>query len=175
VLDALAPVHRAARNLYQVLLEARKMVPQDRELIDFRDRAYEIERTAELLHEETRHSLSFIMARRAEQQAASSHRMAVSAHRLNVLAAFFFPIATLSAIFGVNLLHGWEAAAAPWPFLAMLAAGLMLGFILTSFVTHELPGPARQPPGRHTAEGSDPRTQHRREGAADAGQRLPRR
>ena len=61
-----------------------------------------------LLYNEARNSLDFSIARRGEEQARSSHRMAVSAHRLNLLAAFFFPIATLTALFGVNLRHGLE-------------------------------------------------------------------
>ncbi|MHC4179575.1 MAG: CorA family divalent cation transporter [Planctomycetota bacterium] len=163
VLEPLAPVHRSARHLYQTLQEARKMVSQDRDLINFRDRAYEIERTAELLQRETQNSLDFIMARRAEEQAANSNRMARSAHRLNVLAAFFFPIATLSTIFGVNLLHGWEETMAPIPFLAMLTFGLALGFILKSFVTEHSPKPVEQRVPTDAPRAASPRTADRME------------
>ena len=79
------------------------MCPDDRDLISFRDRAYEIERTAELLQTETKNAFDLLMARRADEQAESSRRMAVSTHRLNLLAAFFFPVAALSGILGVNL------------------------------------------------------------------------
>ncbi len=135
VLNALAPVHRSARHLHQTLQEARKACPADRHLIICRDRAYEIERAAELLYNEAKNSLDFAMAQRAEEQAANSHRMAVSAHRLNILAAFFFPVATLSAIFGVNLEHGLEHVQWPVPFLAVLAMGLLFGVVLKSFLT----------------------------------------
>lgn len=174
VLEPLAPVHRAARHLYQTLQEARKMVPQDRDLINFRDRAYEIERTAELLYQETRNSLDFTMARRAEEQAESSGRMARSAHRLNLLAAFFFPIATLSAIFGVNLAHGWEEAAAPLPFLAMLAFGLALGFVLKSFVTEDAIKPVRKRVSVDRPQSAEPRRPYRKDAApSDSGRRFP--
>lgn len=135
VLTALAPVHRTARHMHQTLQDARKMCPADRRLIVSRDRAYEIERAADLLYSETKNSLDFAVAQRAEEQAAHSHRMSISAHRLNLLAAFFFPIATLSALFGVNLAHGWEQQSAPWPFLGVLCLGLMLGIVLKTFVT----------------------------------------
>jgi hypothetical protein len=135
VLDALAPIHRATRHMHQTLQEARKMVPDDRDLLIFRDRAYEIERSVELLYNEARNSLDFAVAQRAEAHAQSSYRMAVSAHRLNLLAAFFFPIATLTALFGVNMRHGLETAHPPIPFLAVLGLGLVLGGLLTSFVT----------------------------------------
>ena len=135
VLDRLAPLNRAARNLYQVLQDARQLCPEDRQIIDFRDRAYAIERTAELLYNETKNSLDFLIARQAEDQARASHRMAVSAHRLNVLAAFFFPLATLSAVFGVSLRHGLETYAPPLPFLVFLGLGLTTGILLTLFVT----------------------------------------
>lgn len=143
VLEALGPVHRSVRHLHQTLQEARKAVPKARDLIDFRDRAYEIERTAELLYSETHNGLNFTMARQSEQQAKNSRRMAVSAYRLNLLAAFFFPLATLAALFGVNLEHGFENAAAPLPFLGVVVFGLILGFVLQSFVTQDSYGPSQ--------------------------------
>ena len=135
IIEKLSPVERAARNLHRVLQEARQQCPEFRELINLRDRAYEIERTAELLLSEVKSALDVASAKRAEELSASSHRMSVSAHRLNMLAAFFFPIATLTAIFGSNLRHGWEETAPPIPLLVVLTVGLALGGILTVFVT----------------------------------------
>jgi hypothetical protein len=135
VLNGLSPVLRAARHLHQVLQEARQSCPEDRNIINYRDRAYDIERTTELLYNGTRNSLDYAVARRAEDQARSSHAMAVSAHRLNLLVAFFFPIATLAAIFGTNLEHGLEKFSPPLPFVAMMAVGFVLGFGLRAFVT----------------------------------------
>jgi len=136
VLAALGPLHRAARHLHQTLQEAREMCPEDRHLIVFRDRAYAIERAAELLYQEVKNSLDLAVAKRAEEQAANGYRMATSDHRLNLLAAFFFPFATLSALFGVHLDHGLEHVSAPLPFLGVLCVGLVLGFLLKSFVSH---------------------------------------
>ena len=135
VISALGPLHRAARNLHKVLQEARDAAPDDRELINQRDRAYELERNTELLHTDAKNGLDFAVARQAEAQAASSHRMAVSAHRLNLLAAFFFPLATIAAVLGANVKHGWEDLPAPLPFFVMLAIGLASGLMLTLFVT----------------------------------------
>jgi hypothetical protein len=135
VMDRLAPISRAARHLHQVLQEARKMVPEARELINFRDRSYEIERNTELLHTDTKNALDFLMARQAEEQAQAAHHMAVSAHRLNLLVAFFFPLATLSGVLGVNLLHGMEHVPPPLPFLAFLCTGLLAGVALAAFVS----------------------------------------
>lgn len=137
VLERVAPIYRAARNLHAVLQDARKSCPEIRELINLRDRAYDTEREAELLYQGTKNSLDFAVAKRAEEQAASSHRMAVAAHRLNVLVAFFFPIATLTAIFGVNLRTGLEEVAPPFLFLAVIALGLVFGGVLTAFVTRK--------------------------------------
>ncbi len=144
LLEELTPIHRAARNLHQVLQEARKLVPQDRDLINLRDRAYELERTAELLFNGLRHALDYAVARRAEEQAYSSNQMALASHRLNVLAAFFFPIATLSALFGTNLKHGLEEMNAPYLFLGLILVGVALGAILLVAVSGrrgQRPGP----------------------------------
>jgi Mg2+ and Co2+ transporter CorA len=134
ILEHLAPLNRAANNLHRVLQEARSQFPHYRELIDARDRAYEIERTADLLFSETKNALDVLVARRAEEQSVSSEQMAVAAHRLNILAAFFFPIVTLMAIFGANLRHGLENQT-PTVFLTVLAVGFALGTALTAFIT----------------------------------------
>ena len=155
VVYGLAPIHRSARNMHQALQQARELCPQDRDIINFRDRAYRIERTAELLMGDAKASLEFLIAKRTEEQAESSHQMAVSSHRLNILAAFFFPMATLSALYGVNLQHGLEkiqsisefASVPPpsFPFLLLILVGIVFGFFLKSFVTGERPSRSEKP------------------------------
>jgi hypothetical protein len=145
IMEQLTPIHRAARNLYQVLQETRKMCPEYLDIIDVRDRAYAIERTADLLCSGTQNSLNFTVAKRAEEQARASHKMATAAHRLNILASFFFPIITVTAILGVDL----EKAAAnfgfdpeviiskgllPVVFLGIILFGFLAGVILTSCI-----------------------------------------
>ena len=138
VLTQLAPLVRSTRNLHATLDQARQAVRTDRGLILARDRAYELMRQAELLYEHAKNVLEFEIARQAEQQAESSHHMAIAAHRLNLLAAFFFPIATLMAVFGANLRHGmedWDTTVAPAPLIVVLGTGLVLGVALTWYVT----------------------------------------
>ncbi len=134
LLECLAPLHRAIRNMYATLQDARQMVRTDRGIIDARDRAYVLERTADLLTIDVKNALDYLVARKVEEQSDASQTMAIASHRLNVLAAFFFPLATLSAIFGMDLPHGLEDLPRPWPFLAVLAVGLICGFVLKSFV-----------------------------------------
>jgi hypothetical protein len=144
LLDRLTPLARATRNMYDVLQQAREAVADDRLLIVVRDQAYELARRVELMQEDARNGLEFAIAWQAEQQAETSHQMSVAAHRLNLLVAFFFPIATLMAIFGTNLKTGmeaWDQANGPLPLLALIAAGLFCGVILTGFVIR----PRRRP------------------------------
>ena len=139
VLQALSPIQRAARHMHRVLQDARQMCPEFPELINFRDRAYQIERMVELAYDEAKRGLDYSIARRTEEQARNSYRMAVSAHRLNILAAFFFPLATLSALFGMNLAHGLENAWQPWPMVILIAVGLITGLWLQRFVREDTP------------------------------------
>lgn len=127
ILQLATPLQRAARNLHHALQEARDALPNVRELIDFRDKAYQLERNLDLLVADAKNALEYATARRSEEQAISGFKMAMETQRLNRLAAFFFPIATLSSIFGMNLLHGYEAAPGPLPFLVVLGIGLGLG------------------------------------------------
>ena len=144
LLDRLTPLARAVRNMHDTLQEARDAVRSDRQLIVARDHAYELMRRADLLHADAKNGLDFAMAWQAEQQAESSYQMSVATHRLNLLVAFFFPVATLMAVFGANLRHGLEGfdqAGGPLPLLFVLALGLFAGIVLTSFVTK----PAKRP------------------------------
>lgn len=133
VLQAITPLYRAARNMHATLQQSREMIPADRDLIVLRDQAGEIERAAELLQTDARHGLDFLIARKTEEQAQRGYEMAVSAHRLNLLAAIFFPIATLSAIFGMNLEHGLPQQS-PGAFWAVLVFGLITGTFLTLLI-----------------------------------------
>lgn len=135
LMSLVGPLHRTARNLHAVLQQAREAVPDDRSLINHRDQAYELERAFELLHTDAKNGLDFAIARQGEAQATASHRMARSAHRLNMLAAFFFPLATLSAVLGVNLQHGGEQLPGPMPFYTMVGAGLAAGLVLMIYVS----------------------------------------
>jgi tetratricopeptide (TPR) repeat protein len=146
LLDRLAPLTRSARNMYETLQQAREAMPNDRQLIVARDQAYEITRRADLLYADAKNALDFAVAWQAEQQAESSHQMAIATHRLNMLVAFFFPIATLSTIFGVELRNGlerWDTASVPLPFLAILAVGLCCGIFLTGFIARPAGRPKR--------------------------------
>jgi len=130
ILQEIAPLRRTARNLHETLQQAREMVPDDSELILCRDQAYAMQRRAELVESDTQSGLQCAVARRAEEQAQSSQRMATLAHRLNVMAALFFPIATLATVFGMNLRHGMEITSFdPWPFWIVLGTGLFVGLL----------------------------------------------
>lgn len=130
LLDGLAPLVRATRNLEQVMQEARKLVPDDRNIIDFRDRAYEIARTADLLYTDAKNGMEVAVIRRAEEQARASERTASAASHFNLLVAFFFPIGILSGIFGTNLKSGFEEISAPLPLVTLVLVGLTCGILL---------------------------------------------
>jgi hypothetical protein len=134
VISHLSPLLRSTRNLHSALQDARELTGHDQSIINLRDRAYDLERKADLLYSEAKNELDFMIAMQTEEQAANSYRMSISAHRLNILVAFFFPIVTLATIFGSNLEHGMESLEAPWPFIGMLALGIMLGLGLNAFV-----------------------------------------
>jgi hypothetical protein len=130
----IAPLRRAAHNMYETLQAARQMVSEDQDLIVRRDEAYQIHRAAELLQGDAKIGLDCAIARRAEQEAESSNKMALAAHRLNVLAAIFFPIATIATIFGMNLASGLENAFTPWLFWFVLAGCILCGLLLTAMI-----------------------------------------
>jgi hypothetical protein len=152
LLRTIGPLHRTARHLHAVMQEARNLVPDDRDLLNLRDQVGEIERSLELLHGDAKNGLDFTVAHQAEQQAQRSYEMAVAAHRLNVLAATFFPLATLStilaAVFGMMLAHedhGLEDLSTPALFWALMGVGLVCGLVLGKIIARK-PAPIDKPP-----------------------------
>lgn len=136
VLEGLAPIVRASRNLLDLFEQARRARPTERSLIDHRDRAYEISRHAELLYEDAKNSMDVAVIRRADEQAMASRQMALAAHRLNILAAMFFPFATIGAIFGTTLTDNWSWSSSAFPFVLFLIVGVLMGVMLYSYISH---------------------------------------
>jgi hypothetical protein len=135
LLEGLAPIVRSNRNLFETLDEARKSLPEDRTLIDHRDKAYDLSRQADLLYEDAKNSMDVAIVRRADEQAQATNQMMVAAHRLNMLAALFFPFATLGAIFGTTLTDNWTWSQSPIPFLFFVIASGVIGMVLAKFVS----------------------------------------
>lgn len=62
VLEAIAPVLRSSRGLHRALQQAREFVRMDRDVINLRDQAAGVERTAELLLQDAQFGLNFTVA-----------------------------------------------------------------------------------------------------------------
>lgn len=151
LLLAVVPLHRTVHHLHGVLQQAREALPEERELINLRDQAGDIDRAAELLHGDAKNGLDFTVAYQSEQQTQRSYDMAVASHRLNLLVATFFPIATLSAIFSMHLTHGLDVSEQPLFFWGLLGFGLLCGLVLSQIVSRApaLPRP-KQPASQKT-------------------------
>lgn len=142
LLQAVAPLHRTCRNLHVTLQQARDLMPDERDFIVLRDAAGDLERAFELVHLDAKNGLEYTVARRAELQSQRTYEMAVSAHRLNLLAALFFPITALSAVFGMNLSSGIDALQGPGMFWLILLAGFLSGLCLFTLIAQK-PQPAK--------------------------------
>lgn len=96
------PLLRATRNLLAVTQEARESRPDERRLITLRDQAADLERAIDLVASDAKAGMDFALAENTEEQSRSAHEAMLEARKLNRLVAFFFPLATLVAVFGMN-------------------------------------------------------------------------
>lgn len=138
IIQAAAPVSHSAKNLYATLQTAREIVPEDRDLIDLRDQAYDLQRSFELLALDAQHALDFYLARQSEEQIRLSIRTLQSSQRLNILAAIFFPLTALASIFGMNLNNGLENMPVIF-FWSLLGTGVCIGFLIRGWVVKDVP------------------------------------
>jgi Mg2+ and Co2+ transporter CorA len=130
ILRSATPIRRAAKHLLEVLQAARDAVPDDKRLITLRDRAGDLERASDLLHEEAQHAMEREIAEAGEQQAKLSKALALSSQRLNLLVALTLPATAIASILGMNLRHGLEDITHPLLFWGVAAFGVLFGFFL---------------------------------------------
>jgi len=133
LMEILTPLARAGRNMHQALQAAREAIKGDTFLIEMRDLAYEVERNLELLSEDVRNEIQHRTVRKAEEQARLSEQAVQASHRLNILAALFFPLTAIASIFGMNLMHGLDEHK-PIIFWLVFAVGCVLGFGMKAWV-----------------------------------------
>ncbi len=126
LLEAITPLQLAIENLHAALQTAREAIPQDRDILDLRDWAYEIERTLDILYINTKNALEFKIAKETEASAKAGNR-------LNTLAAVFFPLTAVSCVFGMNLKSGVESQS-PLMFWLIFLAGIWLGLVVRQWV-----------------------------------------
>jgi len=133
LLEALVPLTRAARNMHTTLQTAREAIKSDTFILEMRDLASDAERNFDLLLEDARNAIQQRTARKAEEQARLSEQALHASHRLNVLAALFFPLTALASLFSMNFAHGLNEHS-PALFWLMFIIGLGLGFAMKSWV-----------------------------------------
>ena len=133
LVEALVPLVRAARNMHVALQAAREAVKGDGFILEMRDLAYEVERNLDLLLEDARNAIKHRTAREAEEQARLSRAALQASHRLNIMAALFFPLTAVASLFGMNLLHGLNQNSV-LIFWAVSGVSVLLGFAMKAWV-----------------------------------------
>lgn len=126
------PLLRATRNLLTALEEARKGRPSERRLIVLRDEAVSLERAMDLVSSDAKAAMEFSIAQNGEEQAQAARAASAEARRLNRLAAFFFPLATLVAVFGMNPPREVLEFAGFW---LVLGIGVLIGAVVLALIS----------------------------------------
>lgn len=133
LMETLGPLTRSARNMHLALQTAREAIKNDTFLIELRDLAYDVERNLDLLLEDTRNEIQHRTARKAEEQAKLSQAALHASHRLNILAALFFPLTAIASLFGMNLAHGLDQNRVLF-FWVVSVVSIALGFFMKGWV-----------------------------------------
>ena len=133
LMETLVPLTRAARNMHLALQAAREAVKGDTFLIEMRDQAYEVERNLDLLYEDVRNAIQHRAARKAEEQARLTEEALHASHRLNILAALFFPLTAIASLFSMNFAHGMDEHK-PIIFWLVFVISVALGFGMKNWV-----------------------------------------
>lgn len=128
------PMQRLTRNMHLAFQQVRDAFPEDLEILALRDRAYELERLAETICDDTENGMQYTIAQHTEEQADVSERIAKESHRLNTLAAVALPITAIGSILGMNLTNGLEGLPEPISFWFIVLGVFLFGMFLRSRV-----------------------------------------
>lgn len=131
VMRHMHPLQRATRSMLEVMQAARETLRDDTRVITLRDQTADLERAIELVVADAKAGMDFTLAESASLQASKAEAANQEARRLNRLAAFFFPLATLVAVFGMN---SPEEVCKSRGFWVVLGLGVILGFLVHSIV-----------------------------------------
>ncbi len=131
LLERIAPVQRAVKNMSKALQVAREIVGN--ELIDYRDKAEELNRNIELLYIDSKNALDYAIAKRAEEQSEMQREALIAGHRLNIIMALFLPMTAVASLLGMNIPHGLEKSQT-WVFILIVAVCSILGLLMRSLV-----------------------------------------
>lgn len=132
VMRQMHPLQRATRSMLEVIQAARLALPNDTRIITLRDQASDLERAIELVAADAKAGMDFTLAESANQQALAAEVANHEARRLNRMAAFFFPLATLVAVFGMNPPEEIYQSPGFW---MVLGSGTVLGIFVHWLVT----------------------------------------
>ena len=138
LLQEVAPILRSATNMYSALQSAREALPDLPALISVRDTAGDVVRSLELLHTDAKNALDYDVAKSSEEQAILGEEAVRSGVRLNILAAIFLPLSTVTGMLGVNLALGLEGAPV-WASWSLFGLGLVIGLIVRGWVMRGVP------------------------------------
>ena len=127
ILREATPLLRATRHASEVLQKARNLRTDDRAILLLRDEIAELERAIDLVHADARDGLEFVTAENSAEQAQISHCATLESRRLNKLVAFFFPLATLISLFGINEPRQILQSGSFW---GIVALGIFLGLVV---------------------------------------------
>ncbi len=133
VMDAVIPLKRAAAHVFQAIQAAREQLKEYHDLIEIRDLAYDNERRYDILWQDSKNAVDFKIAQESEEQADLSKEALRASHKLNLLAALFFPLTALTSLFGMNMSSGFDDGG-PFLFWLIFAIGGATGFAMKGWV-----------------------------------------
>ncbi|TDF34612.1 hypothetical protein EYS14_22915 [Alteromonadaceae bacterium M269] len=134
LLELVAPVQRSVKNMSNTLQAAREAAGS--ELIDFRDKAEELQRHFELLYIDCKNGLDYAVAKKAEEQSELQKQALQVGHRLNIIMALFLPVTAAASLLGMNIPHGLETSS-PWVFGSVVGIFGALGLVMKYWVTKQ--------------------------------------
>lgn len=132
LLEILAPVLRTIKNSCTTLQTAREIAGS--EVIDYRDKAEELQRSFDLLYIDCKNGLEYAIAKKAEEQSELQKQAIHVGHRLNIIMALFLPVTAAASLLGMNVPHGLETSS-PWVFAGIVGFFGLLGLLMKSWVT----------------------------------------
>ena len=133
IIRAATPILRTVRHMHQALQQAREGV-DDHDVITLRDAAGDLERAIDLTLQDAKNALEHAQAKANEDQARFAQKALDAQHRLNLLAAVFFPVTAIASVVANSMHTGLEEVPAP-VFWIIIGAAFVSGWFIRGRLT----------------------------------------
>lgn len=133
ILEDITPIHFGTIRMATALQMARDHLPDNRQVLLWRDETFELERETEIFQVRTKNAMDYHQSKSVEDLSQITFELSKTSHKLNMMATFFVPMMAICGLFGMNIFSGLEHESYFPLFWIIAVTSILIGICLNFF------------------------------------------